>query len=153
MPFIINAIISIGSGLFWLVKKFFPFIIKKFGLASVKYGIQLSISSLIFLVTLSFWGAFIVFIVETYSQFKAFLALISNPATSTAATGQGQEYLACFMYLMDVSGISNGLNSAFSFTIAILIFMFSHVLYKTAINVLKLVSDELAKLINAARLI
>ncbi|MFA5234887.1 MAG: hypothetical protein WC390_10855 [Sulfurimonas sp.] len=149
MPFIINLLTSLGTGIYWVVKKFFPALIKKFGLASVIYGIQFSVSSLIFIVTFAFWGGFVVFVTETYSQFKAFLDLIVNPATSSAATGQGQDYLACFMLLMDSSGMSNGISSAFSFTIMILLFMFSHILYRTALGVLDLVSNEIAKLIKA----
>lgn len=149
MKFIIDALIAIGAGLYWVITKFFPVLAKKFGLAPIKYAIQLSVSSLITLTTVAFWSAFVVFIVETYNQFKAFLLVISNPATSSASTGQGQDYLACFMHLMNASGMANGMSSAFSFTIAILLFMFSHILYKTALQVLKLVSDELSKLISA----
>lgn len=151
MTFIINALLALGSGIFWIVQKFFPFLLKKFGLVSVKFGIQSTISALVFVVTLAFWAAFVVFITETYSQFKVFIALISNPTLNNLG-GQGQDYIACFMYLLEASGISNGLNSAFSFTIMLLLFMFSLVLYKTAISTLKLVSDELSKLISASNL-
>lgn len=152
MKYAIDVLIAIGSGLYWIVTKFFPVLVKKFGLAPVKYGIQLTVSSLITLITLAFWAAFIVFITKIYNQFKDFLDVLSNPLTSSSSSGQGQDYLACFMHLMNASGMANGMSSAFSFTIAILLFMFSHVLYKTALQVLKLVSDELAKLISASRL-
>ena len=143
MGFIISAIASIGSVLFWVVKKFFPTLIKKFGLGAVKYGIQNFISGIIIVITIAFWSAMVYFITESYSYFKQFLNLISNP------TGQSQfgssQYLECFMNLLQSSGIAAGFNSAIVFTLMILIFMFSLIVYRTALSSLKLVSDEVSK--------
>lgn len=148
MNFIINALVAVGTAIYWVVETFFPFLLKKFGLAAVKFFIQKSISVLLLTTTLTFWGAFVVFIVGAYVQFKDLIVIISNPS-SEVASGVAYSYFSCFLHLLDVSGFSSGFTAGFSFTIAIFVWMFSLTLYTTAIHTLKLFSDELSKLLSS----
>ena len=142
MGFVINIITVIGTAIWWLIQKFFPFLIKKFGLGTVKMAIQKSISAVLILVTISFYGAVIVFISETYTRFRFLLEVINNP--SNAGFGNSQ-YLSCFYSLLQSSGIAAGFNSAFAFGISVFIFFFLRGLYALTIKTLKLVSDEISK--------
>ncbi len=150
MMFFVNLLSALGNGIYWIITKFFPILVKKFGLLSIKAFTQKTVSALLIAVSLAFWAAFVVFLTTAYNKFSDFLTLISNPSSSSATSGQGGEYLACFFHLMDVSGISSGLNSAFAFTIMILLFSFTQVLYSVAKDTLKHVSDELNKILSVS---
>ena len=145
MSYVISAITSIGMGLFWLVQEFFPFIVKKFGLGAIKSSIQTVISSFVIIVTIAFWAAMVTFITTTYTYFKDFLIVISNPMSSSSAAGNGSEYISCFIELLQVSGIASGFNSAVGFTMIMLVFMFSLIVFRTARSSLTLISDEVDK--------
>jgi len=138
------AISWIGSAIAFVVKKFFPFIIKKFGAYAVKGAIQKAVSAIVILITLSFYAAVLVFISETYTQFKAVLAILNDPS-STVGGGDAGTYFNCFLNLMQSSGISNGFNSAFSFGISVFIFFFLRASYSMALKAAKTVSDEVSK--------
>ena len=142
MAFLINIVTVIGTGIWWIIQKFFPFLVKKFGLSTVKMAIQKAISAVLILVTIAFYGSVIVFISETYTRFRFLLDVISNP--SSAGFGDSQ-YLSCFYYLLQVSGISAGFNSAFAFGISVFVFFFLRGLYALTIKTLKLISDEVSK--------
>jgi len=145
MKAIANFFSFFGAFVWWLVQKFFPFLIKKFGAAVVKFGIQKTISVVVVLVTVAFYGAVVVFISETYTIFRNFVAILNDPASSTLGGGSGSEYLSCFMNLLHASGIAAGFNAAFSFGISVLIFFFLRGLYSITQKSLKVISDEVAK--------
>ena len=145
MAFLINIVVSLGSVIWWVVQKFFPFLIKKFGLMAVKGGIQKIISALVILVSVAFYGAVIVFISQTYTIFKDFVAILNNPAASSLGGGAGSKYLECFMNLLNASGIAAGFNAAFSFGISVLIFFFLRGLYSITQKTTKIISDEVSK--------
>ena len=144
MGLIVNILVAIGSFIWWLVQKFFPFLIKKFGLSSVKFAIQKLISAFVVSTAILFYAAVIVFINETFTIFRNFLALIESPS-SAGFGGAGSEYVSCFFYLMDVSGVSAGFTAAFNFGLSVFIFFFFRGLYKITVQTSKLVSDEIAK--------
>jgi hypothetical protein len=145
MAFVINIITMIGTALWWVIQKFFPYIIKKFGILSVKAAIQKTISALVILITVAFFGAVLFFISQTYTIFRQFVAVLNNPASTGLGGGAGSEYLSCFMNLLHASGIADGFNAAFSFGISVLIFFFLRGLYSIALKTTKIISDEVAK--------
>lgn len=149
MNWINNAINGIGSGLYWVVKKWFPAEAKKLGAIVFKGAIQKSLSAIIVTISVAFWGAFVTFVVSVYNEFSDFMSLITNPASSVA--GAGSEYLSCFFHLLNVSGFSAGLNSAFAFTIMVLLFSFTLFIYTFVKNTLKHISDELHKVSSASK--
>lgn len=134
----------IGSGIFYLIKKFFPFLIKKFGAIAVKFGIQKVISLIVIGLNIAFFTAVLLFISETYTQLKGVFAIINN-ASSSISGGEASAAFSCFLNLMHVSGIAAGFNSAFSFGISVLVFFFLRSAYKIAVSSAKIVSDELSK--------
>lgn len=145
MPAVILVLVNvIVSVVMFLVQKFLPFLIKKFGLGAVKFGIQKAASVAVVLTTVAFYAAFIIFISETVTQFKSLIGLFNNPASS-GISGKSAELFSCFLNLLHVSGIANGFNSAMSFGIAVLIFFFTRGLYGATIKALKIVSDEINK--------
>ncbi|MBD3843976.1 MAG: hypothetical protein IE909_19290 [Campylobacterales bacterium] len=150
MGLIINALSWIGSAIFWVVKKFFPKLVKKFGISAVGFGIQKAISILLITVVIAFWTAFIVFLNQSLTLFYDFLEILNNPTTSTTLNQQSSEILTCFFALLNVSGVTSGFNSGFAVTLGILIFLFTHVLYQTALQVLSLVSDQIHKMLKSA---
>ncbi|WP_373002613.1 hypothetical protein [Sulfurimonas sp.] len=143
MPLIINLVTAIGTGLMFIIQKFFPFLIKKFGLGAVKFGLQKTASVAVVLIYVAFFGAVVIFISETYTQFNVVIDLINNPTSSMS--GDSAKYFSCFLYLLNVSGIASGFNSAFSFFISVMIFFFTRGLYSIATKSMKAVSDELNK--------
>ena len=144
MGLVINVITALGSGIWWLVQKFFPYLVKKFGVAAVKFAIQKSISYLLVATTIAFYVAVIIFLNETFTQFREFMTLFSNPSQYV----QGQEatkYFSCFLNLLHVSGIASGFNSAFNFGISVFVFFFFRGMYRITISTLKILSDEIQK--------
>jgi len=147
MAIIIEILIAVGSAIWWVVKTFFPYLIKRFGIGTVKFFIQKSISAILILMTGVFFFAVLAFISKTYTIFKNFTMLLNNPAHSALATSspRGVEIINCFMNLLHASGIATGLNAAFAFGISVLIFIFLYALYTTSLRVVKLISDEVSK--------
>lgn len=143
MPLLINLVTAIGTGLMFIIQKFFPFLIKKFGLGAIKFGIQKTASVAVVVVTIAFYSAVLIFISETYTQFKVVIDIINS--SSTSMSGDSAKYFSCFLYLLDVSGISAGFNSAFSFFVSVMLFFFTRGLYSITSKSLKIVSDEISK--------
>jgi len=143
MSFIIQALGFIGSGIWWLVQTFFPFLIKKFGLVAVKTAIQKSISALVVLITVSFFGLIIIFISQIYTRFREVISIMNEP--SSHLSGVSADYFSCFLNLMHVSGIADGFNSAFSFGMSVLIFFMLKALYSITLKTAKTISDEVSK--------
>jgi len=143
MGVLISLLASLASAVMWIIQKFFPFLIKKFGLGAVKFGIQKAASIAVVLVTVSFYASVIIFISETYTMFHFVIDKISNPMSGMS--GDASAKFSCFLYLLSASGIKSGLTSAFSFFISVMIFFFSRGLYSLTIKSLKIVSDEISK--------
>lgn len=148
MQFIINALVGLGTAIFWLVETFFPYLLKKFGLAAVKFAIQKTVSALLIALIIAFWGVVTTFLVTFYGQFKDVMDIVSSPASHVGG-GVAGSYFSCFLTLLDASGFSSGFRSGIAVTISIFIFMITRVLYETAIYSLKLFSDELGKLLSS----
>ena len=148
MGYVIQVAIGLGSFIAFLIKKFFPAFIKKFGMGVVKSAIQKVASSAVILMTVTFYGAVIVFISETYTQLKFIIEIINSPSTSnkiSSMSGESGNLIQCFLNLLHVSGIANGFNSAFSFFMSVLLFFLMRGLYKITRDSLVIVSDEIAK--------
>lgn len=141
-----SALAWIGSAIGFIIQKFFPYLIKRFGLTSVKLAIQKTASSIVILVTIAFYGAVVVFISETYSQFKIFIEILNNPSSSQiiSSNEQSTQILGCVMNLITVSGIASGFNSAFSFGMTILIFFFFNGAYKITQSSASIISKEIS---------
>ena len=137
-----EVVIAVASGIWWIINKFFPFLIKKYGAGAVKLVIQKSISVLVIGVTISFYGAVIIFISETYTRFKFLIEMFNNPIGLGGLSGQSAEYFSCFLNLLRASGISDGLESAFSFAMSVFVFFFLHSLYKITRKSLVIISNE-----------
>ena len=144
MGLIVNIVVSIASGIFWVIKKFLPKLIKKFGVGAVKFGIQKTVTALLVVTTVAFYTSVVVFISQTFTVFRNFIELLNNPSSSPFG-GSGSSMIPCILSLLDASGISAGFNAAFSFGISVLIFLFLHKLYQVSVRALKIVSDELQK--------
>ncbi len=145
MSVIVNILVMIGSAVWWLIQKFLPFLIKKFGAGAVKLGIQKTISALLVLVTVAFYAATIIFISQTYTMFRSVVAILNNPTANALGGGSGSEYLSCFMNLLHASGIAAGFNAAASFGISVLIFFFLRGLYAFTLKISRAISDEVSK--------
>ena len=145
MKYIANIFTYLAAFVWWVVQKFLPFIIKKYGAGTIKFAIQKVASALLILVTVTFYAAAIVFISDTYTMFRDFVAILNNPAASSFGGGAGSKYLECFMNLLHASGIAAGFNAAFSFGISVLIFFFLRGLYSITQKTVKYISDEVAK--------
>jgi hypothetical protein len=78
-------------------------------------------------------------------MFRSFVDILNNPAASTLGSGAGSKYLACFMNLLNASGIAAGFNAAFSFGMSVLIFFFLRGLYSITQKTVKIISDEVSK--------
>jgi len=151
MGLIINILVAVASAILWLVKKFFPMLIKKYGLGSVKFAIQKTISALLVATTVAFYTSVVVFISQTFTVFRNFIELLNDPSSSPFG-GSGSSMIPCILSLLDASGISAGFNAAFSFGISVLIFLFLHKLYQVSVRALKILSDELQKAFMAGTL-
>jgi len=140
---IISILGGIGTAVQFVIRKFFPFIIKKFGLGAVKFSIQKSASIAVVLVTVAFYGSVIIFISETYTMFHFIIDKINNPMNGMG--GEAASKFSCFLYLFAASGIKSGFTSAFSFFVSVMIFFFTRGLYSLTQKSLKIVSDEISK--------
>ena len=138
----INIIVT---GIIFLFKKFLPYIAKKFGLGAIKFGLQKTASVAVVAVTVAFYTAFLVFISETYTQFKDLIDLFNNPTSYGGMSATSTHYFSCFLHLLNVSGIASGFNAAFSFGMTVLLFFFTRAFYTATIKALKIVSDEMSK--------
>jgi len=143
MSMIVNILTFVGTVLFWFVKKFFPFLIKKFGLLSVKMAIQKTVSAFLIVVIVAFFGFFVIFLSNVYTEFRNLILLLNNP--SSFISGSALEYFNCFLNLLHTSGIASGFTSAFSFGMSVFIFFFLRGLYSTTIKVVRSISDEVHK--------
>ncbi len=143
MKFLFAAASFIGSFFSWIVEKAVPYLAKKIGIGAAKYATQNLFSLILYFVVFAYWTASVYFITESYRIFRDFLDLISNPTANTQF-GSSQ-YLECFMNLLQSSGIATGFNAAISFTMLILLFMFSVAVYSSATITVKRISDEVFK--------
>lgn len=152
MQSIAGIFIAIGSVVWWFVQKFLPFLIKKYGLGAVRFAIQKSISVLVVLVTVSFYFAVIVFISESYTQFRIIAAYFQDPAALSSKVGvsSGLGNWECFIYLFNTSGMAAGFNSAIHFGITVFIFFFFRSLYKITQKTTVIISAELSRLMRAS---
>ena len=145
MKAIANVFSLIGAFIWWVVQKFLPFIIKKFGVIVVKSGIQKTISALVILITVAFYVAVFKFISDTYTMFRSVVAVLNDPTANALGGGAGSQYLSCFMNLLHASGIAAGFNAAASFGISVLIFFFLRGLYAFSLKISRAISDEVSK--------
>lgn len=145
MSLVVNVLTFIASGILWLFKKFLPFLSKKFGIGALKFAARKASAFLLVSVTVAFYAAFIVFIAETYNVLSAFINSLNSGAVSFPGTS-GSQYIGCAYYLLNASGISAGLSSAFTFGLAVFAFLFLHSLYTSTIQVLKILDHQVSEL-------
>jgi len=143
MTKVIAIIGFIAQFIWWLIQKWFPYLIKKFGIGSVKFAIQKTIQVLLISVTISFYAMVIIFINDAFTIFRQIVDLINNPGASL--TGESSDLFSCFLNLLSVSGIASGFNSAASFGISVLVFIFLRGLYTISLKALKTINEELHK--------
>lgn len=152
MQYIAGIFVAIGSVVWWMVQNFLPFLIKKYGISAVKFAIQKSISVLVVLVTVSFYFAVIVFISESYTQFRAIAAFFQDPAALSSKVGvsSGLDNWECFIYLFNTSGMAAGFNSAIHFGLTVFIFLFFRGLYGITQKTTVIISAEVSKMLKTA---
>jgi len=143
MTKVIAVIGFVAQFIWWLIQKWFPYLIKKFGIGSVKFAIQKTIQVLLITTTIAFFGMVIVFINDAFTIFRQVVELLNNPGANLS--GESASYFSCFLNLLSVSGIASGFNSAASFGISVLIFIFLRGAYTIAIKALKTINEELYK--------
>lgn len=115
---------------------------QKFGLGFIAGGVQSTISVAVVAFAVTFFGFVIFFISQMYSAFRNLITYIS---TMSAGGASGQ----CFLNLLHASGIASGVSMAMPFMMTVLVFYFGYALYKVTSGVLKTISDESSKTIEA----
>lgn len=144
MPFLLSFFTWFGTAFTWLIKEFIPTIAKKFGLGAILGLIQKGVSLIVVAFVIAFFGVVINFALSMFSALSNFLVYINN-------VGNGGTWASCFIYMMNVSGISMGIQMAMPFYLGILVFLFIYVAYKIAFLVLKTISDETSKTIESIK--
>lgn len=133
-----------GTAFGWLLKDFVPKIAKRLGLGAVLGVIQKGVSIAVVGFVVLFFGAVINFALNMFSAFSNFI----NYLNSIGAQGT---WPSCFIYMMNVSGISAGIQMAAPFYLGILVFFFLYAAYKITFIVLKTISDETSKTIESVK--
>lgn len=144
MPWFLSFFTWFGTAFTWLIKEFLPSIAKKFGLGAILGLIQKSVSFAVVAFVIAFFAVVINFALSMFSALSNFLAYISN-------VGNGGTWASCFIYMLNVSGISAGIEMAMPFYLGILVFLFIYVAYKISFLVLKTISDETSKTIESIK--
>lgn len=144
MGFIVSFLTWFGTGFTWLLKEFLPKVAKRFGLGAILGTIQKSVSFAVIAFVIVFFGVIINFAISMFNSFSNFLAYLNNLDSSGT-------WASCFVYMMNASGISAGIQMAAPFYLGILVFFFIYVAYKIAFLVLKTISDETSKTIESVK--
>lgn len=134
----LSDVVDSIAGFLSSVKKFIQKIGKKFGIGFVSGPIQDAISVSVIAVSLSFLSFVIYFILNMYVAFSNFLAYVNN-------IDNGGTWASCFVYMLNTTGISAGIQMAMPFYLGILVFYFTYGLYQIVTRVLKTFSDETFK--------
>ncbi len=144
MNFLISFFAWFGTGFTWLIKEFLPNIAKRLGLGAFLGVIQKTVSFAVISFVIAFFIAVINFALDMFNAFSNLMVYVSN------ISGSGT-WPSCFMYMLDVSGISAGIRMALPFYLGVLAFFFIYVAYKIAFIVLKTISDETSKTIESVK--
>lgn len=144
MGFFVSIFAWFGTAFTWLLKEFVPKIAKRLGLGAVLGVVQKTVSFAVIAFVIAFFFAVINFALSMFSAFSNFLNYLNN-------IDHGGTWASCFIYMMNVSGISAGIQMAAPFYLGILVFFFIYAAYKIAFIVLKTVSDETSKTIESVK--
>lgn len=144
MPFFISFLSWFGTAFSWVVKDFLPRIAKRFGLGAILGVIQKSVSFAVIAFVIVFFGIVINFAINMFSSLSNFITYLN--ALDTQGT-----WASCFVYMMNVSGITAGIQMAMPFYLGVLVFFFIYATYKIAFIVLKTISDETSKTIESVK--
>lgn len=144
MPFLISFFTWFGTGFTWLIKVFLPNIAKRFGLGFILGAIQKSISMIVVAFVIIFFGIVINFAISMFNFLSNFLMYLSSVG------GQGT-WASCAIYMLQVSGVADGLQMAAPFYLGVIAFFFIYAAYKITHIVLKTISDETSKTIESTK--
>jgi hypothetical protein len=144
MPLLGSFFTWFGGAFAFFIKELIPRIAKRLGLGVILGAIQKTVSVAVVGLVLLLFGAVINFALSIFSAFSNFLAYINN------INGSGQ-WASCFIYMLNVSGISAGIQMAMPFYLGVLVFFFMYAAYKIAFTVLKTISDETSKTIESVK--
>lgn len=144
MGFLISFFGWFGTAFTWLIKEFLPRITKRFGLGLILGAVQKSISVIVVVFVISFFGIVISFALRMFSELSNFINYISSVAT------QGT-WASCAVYMIQVSGIAQGIQMAAPFYLGVIVFFFIYGAYKIMYIVLKTISDETSKTIESSK--
>lgn len=144
MGFFVSIFTWFGTAFTWLLKEFLPKVAKRLGLGAVLGVIQKGVSFAVIAFVIAFFIAVINFALSMFSSFSNFLNYLNNIDSNGT-------WASCFVYMMNVSGISAGIQMAAPFYLGILVFFFLYAAYKITFIVLKTVSDETSKTIESVK--
>lgn len=144
MGYIVSFITWFGSGFTWLLKEFLPRVAKRLGIGALLGTIQKTISLAVVAFIIVFFGIVIDFAIRMFNAFSNFITYVNHIA-------DGGTWASCFIYMMNVSGISAGIQMAMPFYLGTLVFFFIYAAYKIAFVVLKTISDETSKTIESVK--
>lgn len=105
MPWLLSFFTWFGTAFTWLIKEFLPSIAKKFGLGAILGVIQKGVSFAVVAFVIAFFAAVINFALTMFSALSNFLSYINH-------VGNGGTWASCFVYMLNVSGISAGIQMA-----------------------------------------
>jgi hypothetical protein len=144
MNFLVSFFGWFGTAFSWFLKEFLPKIAKRLGLGAILGIIQKTVSLAVIALVVAFFGIVINFALSIFSAFSNFLNYLNN-------IHNGGTWASCFIHMMNVSGISAGIQMAMPFYLSVLVFFFIYAAYKIAFVVMKTISDETSKTIESVK--
>lgn len=144
MPFLLSFFGWFGTAFTWLLKEFLPRVAKRLGLGALTGIIQKTVSFAVVAFVITFFGIVINFSISMFSTFSNFINYLNS-------IGSSSEWASCFIFMLNVSGVSAGIQMAAPFYLGILVFFFVYAAYKIAFLVLKTISDETSKTIESVK--
>lgn len=146
MQYIIYVFTTLGTLIFEVIKKYWPRLIAKFGWQVVLLGVQKTFSFIIIAMVLSFWTGFVSFVLFTYLRVSDFMNTLNT--LPSVGGGGSTEWISCFAFLLNASGINAGFTSALPLLASSIVFVLSTVLYTVTKELLIIIGNELSKHIN-----
>lgn len=146
MQYLIYGITSFGTLIVEFIKKYWPKLIAKFGWQVIALTIQKAFSAIIIAMVTSFWVGFISFVAFSYVRVSAFMETLNT--LPSVGGGGSYQWISCFAYLMNSSGINAGFTSALPLLASSIIFVLSTVLYTVTKELLVVIGNELSKHLN-----
>lgn len=144
MGYLISFFAWFGPAFAWLIKEFLPRIAKRLGLGLILGAIQKTISVIVVVFVIAFFGIVINFALSMFSELSNFINYLSNVSSTSS-------WASCAIYMIQVTGIAQGIQMAAPFYLGVIVFFFIYAGYKIFHVVLKTISDETSKTIESSK--